>query len=561
MTVCVEKRPHSCGSRQALQIFYNPEEDNYTGYCFSCKEFIKDPYGEEKPEPPKEKTKEEIEELLKEIKSYPTVSIESRKLSKTSLEAMGVKTSLSEVDGETPTAMYFPMTKKGTVTGYYVKTLGKKSFVFSIGDVKKCDPFNIINCNGAHTLVITEGLPDAVAINQIFRKHSQNDDYFPDICSLRNGVNSVKSLANFSRKFKEYKKVVLAFDMDEPGQNAVKEALQIIPTAVVACLPSKDANDCILEGKTKAAYTAIAFNSSPAKTSRVLRGDNLYLLAREPTPPGELTWPFPSLNKLTRQIRFGETIYIGAGAKMGKSELLNHIAAHLMTHDNIPIFAAKPEEDIKKSYKMLAGKIVGKVFHDPEKDFDYDAFDKASKVLNDKLYLLDMYQHLGWDSLRQDIVHAANQGCKAVFIDPITNLTNGVSAAETNTVLQQIAQELSAMAKDMQFTAFMFCHLKAPEGNIARETREKMYREGKFMAMGNCPHELGGSIYSSQFTGSRAMMRSCNLMLGLEGNKDPELDEIKRNTRQLKILEDREFGNSSIIPLYWNPNTTLFNEA
>lgn len=57
------------------------------------------------------------------------------------------------------------------------------------------------------------------------------------------------------------------------------------------------------------------------------------------------------------------------------------------------------------------------------------------------------------------------------------------------------------------------------------------------------------------------MMQACNLMLGLEGNKDEELDEGVRNMRWVRILEDRAFGNAASIPLYWNRNTTMFNEA
>ena len=49
-------------------------------------------------------------------------------------------------------------------------------------------------------------------------------------------------------------------------------------------------------------------------------------------------------------------------------------------------------------------------------------------------------------------------------------------------------------------------------------------------------------------------------MIGLEGNKDPELDEEIRNLRYLTILEDREFGNAATVGLYWNKNTTLFKE-
>lgn len=221
---------------------------------------------------------------------------------------------------------------------------------------------------------------------------------------------------------------------------------------------------------------------------------------------------------------------------------------------------AKPEEANKKTYKMVCGKIASKIFHDPSVEFDYEAYDKAGKIVEDKLFLVDLYQHMGWEGLKQDIVAAAALGVKAVFIDPITNLTSGMPPSEANTKLQEISRELSALALDLDIVVFIFCHLKSPEGNISSEARKKRYNEGQYYQLGNCPHERGGDVIANQFAGSRAMMQACNLMIGLEGNKDPNLDEEIRNQRWLTILEDREFGNSESVRLFWNKNTTKFKE-
>jgi len=245
---------------------------------------------------------------------------------------------------------------------------------------------------------------------------------------------------------------------------------------------------------------------------------------------------------------------------MGKSELLNELAAHFIEHHEVKVFMAKPEESNKKTYKLLAGKIAKRAFHDPDVEFDYEAYDKAGEVLKDKLVMVNLYQHLGWDSLKQDIIDAAAWGAKVVFIDPITNLTNGQDAASANTHLAGIAQELSAMALDLDVVIFIFCHLKAPEGNLSKDQRQNKYAQQKYTSLGNCPHELGGDVLSSQFAGSRAMMRSCNLMIGLEGNKDDTLPEEIRNTRVVRLLEDREFGETGSVPVYWNRNTTRFKE-
>tara|TARA_R110000737_G_C14184729_1_gene414144 strand:- start:330 stop:494 length:165 start_codon:yes stop_codon:yes gene_type:complete len=50
------------------------------------------------------------------------------------------------------------------------------------------------------------------------------------------------------------------------------------------------------------------------------------------------------------------------------------------------------------------------------------------------------------------------------------------------------------------------------------------------------------------------------MMIGIEGNKDPDLEEEERNVRQMVILEDREFGATGKVPLYWDQKTSLFNE-
>ena len=226
--------------------------------------------------------------------------------------------------------------------------------------------------------------------------------------------------------------------------------------------------------------------------------------------------------------------------KQGKSEVVNTIAAHCIQEHGWNVFLVKPEESNNKTYQLVAGKLTGKFFHDPTKEFDEAAYDKAGIVLKDKLFMLNLYQHVGWETLKGDIREAVQMGCKAVFIDPITNLTNGMDSAAANIKLQEIAQELSAMALDLNIVIFIFCHLRNPDGGL--------------------PHERGGEVLSGQFAGSRAMARSCNLMLGLEGNRDPNLDAEARNIKTLVLLEDREFGQAGRFKLYWDRNTGLFNE-
>jgi len=568
MGICIDKLPHSCGSKSGLQVFADPETGKVDGYCFSCGKPVANPYGSPKtvddvdlPEP---KTESEIQDEILEVSSFPTVSVKQRKLRDSYLKKFGIKTSLSEEDGKTPTAMYFPVTKDGVLSGYYVKALSESKHQWAIGDVKKAEPFNWQNAknSGAYRLIIVEGREDAVATEAMFDLHGK-EEYKPAIIALPNGVKSVKSsltqvATEINRKFKE---IVIVYDDDEAGKKAVEETMLIFPSALTVTLPGKDPNECLIEGRGKAAYKAMSFQATKPKNTRIVSAKDLHEAGRTPTEPGILSWPFPKLNKLMRRLRTGETVYVGAGVKMGKSERLDASAAHIMEEDDVPILVIKPEQGNIQTYKKLAGKLTARKFDDPDADFDFDAYDKAGDKLADKLHMIDLYQHMDWDTMKADITYAATSlGVKAVFIDPITVLTNGMSAADANTKLSEVAQDMSAMAKDLDIVIFIFCHLKAPEGNLSKEARLKKYAKGQYTQLGNCPHEYGGDVLSAQFAGSRSMMRSCNLMIGLEGNKDPEVPEEVRNMRNLVILEDREFGNSDRINLYWNKNTTLFKE-
>lgn len=548
---CVEKLPHSCGTSDALQVF-EADRGGYTGYCFSCDTFINDPYTnkEEGYKPPKIKkaTAEDIAKELAEISALPTVDLPMRKLDASALAYFGIKTGLSEQDGITPIIIYFPYhDANGKLVAYKARFLESKK-MWIVGDIKKAKMFGWQQSLAAagHNLIITEGEFDTVAVYQALKKKNTGtkwEDANPSVISVKSGATSaardITDHLNDIRQGK-YQQVILCFDKDEVGQKASTDCLQVLPTAKTVNLPAKDANDCLMEGRSMGLCNALLFKATTPKNTRLVWGSSLHEAGREQAQWG-LSWPWKGMTDLTRGMRYGETYYLGAGVKMGKSEMVNTLAAWLITEHGVKVFLAKPEEANRKTYKMIVGKVAGRIFHDPTVEFDYDAYDKASELVGDNLCVLNLYQHLGWDSLRADILTAASQGCKAIFIDPITNLVNGINAGETNTILQEIAQELAALALDLDILIFIFCHLKAPESGGA--------------------HERGGKVLSHQFAGSRAMMRSCNLMLGLEGNKDPDLPIEQRNMRKLVILEDREFGATGVVPLYWDRYTSLFNEV
>lgn len=550
---CIARMAHhtdKCSSSDGVQIFEN-EDGTYTGFCFACRTYIPNPLQDKEGvreldiKKPNKKTNEQIDEEIEFINTLPTIALPGRGLSLPTLAHFGIKIGVSEEDGTTPTYAYFPYTEGGVIVGYKVKHL-PSGRVWWISKSRNIDLFGWeqAKATGSKRLIIVEGEFDAPALYGILKAYTTEGykDFIPAVVSIPNGAGSAardlkRLLPDIQKHFKD---ISLAFDEDEAGQLAVKDVCTFIPEAKVIHLPAKDANDCIMKGLGKAAHKAVTFNADKPKTTRLVWGRDVHDLAKVPAKWG-MDWPWVGMTEKTRGIRFGETIYIAAGEKMGKSEIVNTIAEHLVSKYNLKVMMAKPEESNNKTYKLLVGKAVGKILHDPKVEFDEGAYESGGKLMKDNVCMLNLYQNITWSSLRDDIYSAASQGVKAVFIDPITNLTNGMTATQTNEHLQDVAQQLAVIAKDLDIVIFIFCHLNKP-------------------AKGSTPWDRGGKITTDYFAGSSAMARSCNYAIGIEGNKDPELTLEERNIRTLVILADREFGESGNIKLYWDYKTGLFNE-
>jgi twinkle protein len=313
-----------------------------------------------------------------------------------------------------------------------------------------------------------------------------------------------------------------------------------MPEAKIAKLPLKDANDMLKEGRDKECFNIVMFQAKNRLSGKMVSSDDLWGKAKE-RPAHGVSWPWPEMTALTRGIRTKEGYYVGAGVKMGKSCVVNALATHFIVEHGEKVFLCKPEEAPVVTARKLAGYAKGRIFDDPNIEFDEIAFDEGAEIIGDNAILYDSYQKTEWKDVKEAIRQAVIQhGCKRVIIDPITCFTVGVSAAERNEILIEIASEIAAMSMELDFTYFIFCHLNKPDS-------------GK-------PHERGGDVQSVQFAGSRGMMRSCHYMIGLEGNKDPDLSPEQRNCRDLVLLEDRNFGESGRVKLWYNRKTGHLNQ-
>ena len=491
MGTCVEKIAHTCGSKRGLQVFQE-EDGSYTGFCFSCGTYEPNPYGESGSSPPVKKlrikTPEEVQAELQEIQEYPILAREERAISLKVMQHYGVRTSMSEYQANTPVACWYPYYVGDKLSAFKCKTFDK--IMFSKGDMRNADMFGWHKVYGAnkYKLFITEGEDDAMALFRVLVKNWKYDSY-PAVVSLKSGSKSAgscisKHLQDIGRMFKE---VVLCFDNDAPGRAAVSAAAKVLPGVKVATLPLKDANDMLMAGREKELFQAVMYEAAPKVSGSTYNSGEIWHLADEVVEQG-LDWPWPSMTEVTRGARFGEVSYFGAGVKMGKSVLVDEIAAHFITKYDIAPFLVKPEEPMSGTLRRLAGKAVGKVFWDPKIPYTKEEFQEGKDLIGNRAYIYDCYQGTDWEQVKREIrVYSSFESKGLVILDPLTCFTVGMSMGEQNEKLVSIASEFAALAKELNFVGVIFCHLNRPDSGL--------------------PHERGGKVLSVQFAGSRAMMR------------------------------------------------------
>src|SRR6478609_378159 len=287
MSKCVEKLPHrtdKCNSGNGLQVFLK-DDGSYDGFCFSCGKPVPDPYGD-KPKGYKPnvfvKSDEDIAAELSEIQEYRSCDLPDRKLRKTTLDYFSVKVGVSEQDGETPLSHYYPYRKNGVLVGYKVRLVNPKSF-WAIGTTKEVEFFGWQEAigTGGKKLFITEGEIDCMSFYQISKDHNKGGPYAdlnPAVVSLTYGASSaVKQITAMLPEIKKYfKEIILVFDSDAAGKKAAEDVVKLIPDVLVANLPTKDVNEALVQGRSKAVYNACQFNAAKPKNTRFISGNDLH---------------------------------------------------------------------------------------------------------------------------------------------------------------------------------------------------------------------------------------------------------------------------------------------
>lgn len=520
---------------------YQRENGQEYANCFACGHFDPDPQvdtltkntattvGGKKPQDIKTTL------TVAQLDECPTHSISSRGIKHPTSEFYGVRTILNGYDGQTPVAIVFPYSKKingsHKTVGYKKRVLDSKIFT-AVGDMSDAKLFGQDKfLDGGKKLFITEGELDAMSLFQVFKDLSSPEykHINPCVVSLPHGAKAAaKSLSNNMDFIQKFDEIVLVFDQDEAGQQAVSDACSFLPLdkTKIVTFSEKDANAMLLAGKQSELKWACISHAQSYQPEGVTTSRALLDAALSPSKKGP-DWPWPSLTKLTYGRQPG-IIGIGAGVGIGKTEFFHELIFHIVGKEKRPVGIFLLEEAPQRTYKILGGKSLNLPVHRPDVEYDQEELKKHMESFHTPRELLHFFDHKGsrdWDTIYSQCKYFATvHGVRDIILDPLTAIISGEE--NTDRALHRMMADIAVLAQaPYNCTIYYSSHLNEPP-------RDRI------------PHEEGGRVKEAHFAGSRAMIRFSNYIIALERNKqDP--DVIQRNTTTVRILKDRDFGDAT----------------
>lgn len=477
---------------------------------------------------------EEVEQKLEAVLEETQLrGWRERKITKTTSDKYGVRTKMK---GEQVHYRYYPSTQSGELVGYHVrndivkqarktdKTVKGMPF-FPIGKVGvDCELFGqSLFSRGGKYIVLTEGEEDAMAVYQALKKDQYETPVVSTTVGSKGAISQISYKSNYEY-LKSFEKIVIFPDNDEAGQESAKAITKMFGTGkvVIAELPTNDPCEALQRADGHQVIRQAFWSAMPKKPSQVLTVDDIYESAME-TPEEGLSFPWPSATAATLGIRRGEIHVVGAAPKIGKTEHQHQLIKHLTDEHNEVVGVMSLEENPKKTLKKIAGKYAKKQFTKPPHIANYtlEDMEKAFDMLRGKMEFYSSDGVRDYDEILDTIRYWASQGIWLFIIDPLTALVAEYSSSEANDILNKFMSKASSMCMELQITMFMYSHVNP-------------VKSGK-------PHDQGGDVLSSQFTGSRAMEKWAHYGWGIQRDRS-EKDPTIRNTARVTMLFDREFG-------------------
>lgn len=405
---------------------------------------------------------------------------------------------------------------EGTVVAQKVRRAGKDFTVR--GSLKAALPLfgQHLWSPGGKKVVITEGEIDCMTVSQV------QGNKWP-VVSVSNGAQgAAKSLKKALDWLETFEEVILMFDMDEPGREAVAECVELFSPGKVkiASLPFKDPNECLQNGKGDAIISAI-WQAKPWRPDGILDGSELLedLLVEDTVH--SVPYPWEGLNRVTNGLRRSELVTFTAGSGMGKSAIVREIAYHLVQRGE-RVGMLMLEESIRRTALGLMGLHLNHPLHINREGVSEDAIRSAfdATLGTGRVFLYDHFGSTEIGNLLSRIRYMARSlDCGWIVLDHLSIVVSGLGDGDERRLIDNAMTQLRTLVQETNVGLLLVSHLRRPEGK---------------------GHEEGARTSLSQLRGSHAIAQLSDMVIGAE--RDQQGDDPNLTT--LRILKNRFTGET-----------------
>ncbi len=398
---------------------------------------------------------------------------------------------------------------------------------------------------GGRKIIVTEGEIDCLSI-----AHAYEGKY--PVVSLSAGANTAKKALLHNLDFLEgFDQVILWFDSDEVGQNALEECKGIFTPSKLYYIPFdaqyKDANEVLKAEKTKGVIQRI-YEAVEFREDAIVRGSDISFNALRKDIRKGRPMPYPLMQKKTMGSRNAELWIHTAGSGIGKSTIVTEIGKYQLDQDkDVNLGCVYLEESNDKTADRFMAIEHNIALKDLRLNHDLideeDAYETYEKYF--KSNRLNFYNHFGSvdpSKLMQKIryLHHA-ENCDTIILDHISIAVSGLKdAMDERKQIDIFMTDLRCFVEETQCTVHAIVHLK-------RGGETKNYNEG-------------ASISLTDLRGSASLEQLSDAVIAYERDQQGDNPYLAK----IRILKCRETGETGLADtIEYNPDTgrySVYNE-
>lgn len=426
------------------------------------------------------------------------------------------------------------MDDHGQVVAQKIRSASKQFTI--LGDAKAMRLFgkNLWKAGGRRVVVV-EGELDALSVA------AATGGTWP-VVSLPGGAGSAKkAVAADLEWLSSFESIVLCFDNDKAGQEAVEACAPLLPPGKcsIVTLPRKDANDMLVAGEVKE-LSQLLWQGRIFRPDGIVNASELWDKVNEQQAPG-IPYPWEALTNLTYGQRKGTLVTWTAGSGVGKSTIVSKVAYDLAFKDNLKVGYVALEESVGRAAQRFLSHHLHKLCHLPDRAAPAElraAFDAT--LASGRIWLFDHFGSADADNLLAKLRYLA-VSCEVdvIVLDHLSIAISGMGVdGDERRIIDYTMTALRTLVEETGVLMHVISHLRRSP-NDSKSAEE------------------GGRVTLAMLRGSHSIAQLSDQVIAVERDLQGE-----DRTMRLRILKNRLSGDTGPAGLLaYDPETGDMTET